>query len=69
MAHAVALRGGFNVLQALVLSERLKVISTAFDQCRSMRYQQRMKQEQQLFQRRQAINRQAHIHVLLLYDR
>ena len=42
--------------QALILSEKLQGVGTAFDRCRSVRYRQLLQQQRQLQQKRQRLN-------------
>ena len=42
--------------QALILSEKLQAVGTAFDRCRSVRYHQLLQQQRQLQQKRQRLN-------------
>ena len=44
------------LLQALILSERLQAVGTIFDRCRSVRYQQLLQQQRQLQQKKHRLN-------------
>ncbi|CAK0783174.1 hypothetical protein CVIRNUC_006373 [Coccomyxa viridis] len=50
--HGLAHRHGV----ALILSEKLQAVGTAFDRCRSVRYHQLLQQQRQLQQKRQRLN-------------